>query len=488
MKALMLFVTAVIIFTLDAVAATKGIGPRPVSGDPEITYSDLYDNSYALIIGASNYRNGWPALASVSRELDELEALLRFKEFHVVRVDDPDAGQLKSSVEQFANKYGFDRKNRLLIYFSGHGYSTEDEDKGFLVPVDAPDPKKDRKGFLQRALSMNKIDGFAREVIANHVLFVFDSCFSGMIFKTRSLPKLPPVVKTSIQKPVRMYISSGSAGETVPAKSVFAKLFIEGIDGAADYNHDGYILGQELGMYLAETVPRYAHQTPQYDKIHEYELSRGDFVFFTQKLSYEESYHADTSGGEPTGDMIKIQRRQHKYEPEAPPAKLGLCNSFLAFGEDKLTQLFNIRTLEFENDKLPYYSYNVLKKQFENYLIREKPDNQNILELWQNGKLFGHVNISKEKYGDVAVWAFSVNGKILIGTSQGFFLIYNRQGLLERILQLESSPIVGMTAHQNTIAVSLANKTIYVWKNLESDSDIVDELMLVDSLQHDQRD
>jgi hypothetical protein len=54
----------------------------------------------------------------------------------------------------------------------------------------------------------------------------------------------------STSKPIRQFISAGSANQTVPAVSVFRPLFIRGINGAADLDEDGYVTGVELGMYL----------------------------------------------------------------------------------------------------------------------------------------------------------------------------------------------------------------------------------------------
>ena len=83
-----------------------------------------------------------------------------------------------------------------------------------------------------------------------------------------------------MSRPVRQFITAGSAGETVPAKSTFTPAFVEALQyGKGDLNQDGYISGTELGMYLQMEVPLYVEQTPQFGKITDYELSRGDFVF-----------------------------------------------------------------------------------------------------------------------------------------------------------------------------------------------------------------
>ncbi|MCK5070214.1 MAG: cytochrome c biogenesis protein ResB, partial [Desulfocapsa sp.] len=66
----------------------------------------------------------------------------------------------------------------------------------------------------------------------------------------------------------------------VPAISVFTPVFVDAITyGRGDLNKDGYISGTELGLYLQQEVPRHISQTPQYGKISDYLLSRGDFIF-----------------------------------------------------------------------------------------------------------------------------------------------------------------------------------------------------------------
>ena len=65
--------------------------------------------------------------------------------------------------------------------------------------------------------------------------------------------------------------------------STFTPALLDGIEqGLADYNQDGYVSGTELGLYLQSEVPKHARQTPQFGKIGDYDLSRGDFIFLAQ--------------------------------------------------------------------------------------------------------------------------------------------------------------------------------------------------------------
>ncbi len=238
---------------------------------------ELYRGSYALLIGASKYSE-WSHLPSIQGELDAVERALASTGFEVQRLVDPDADRLKRGVQDFINAFGYEPENRLLIYFSGHGYTVGE--KGFLLPVDIPLPEELQE-FRRRALPMTQVLAWAKDIEAKHALFVFDSCFSGSVFKSKNMPSAAErYVRKATSMPVRQFITAGSANEEVPAKSTFTPAFVAAIMGEGDLNEDGYITGSELGVHLAQTVPRFVDQTPQYGKIREYGLSRGDFVFF----------------------------------------------------------------------------------------------------------------------------------------------------------------------------------------------------------------
>lgn len=233
-------------------ARTKGI--KVVVKDKSGKKVALYKESHALIIGVSNYTAGWPKLESVPHEIDRVETALKRQGFHVVKVLDPDNRGLKSAFEDFIDRYGLDPQNRLLFFFSGHGYTRKGGKKGYLVPADAPDPRDDEKGFIRKSLGMGQVLTWARRIESKHALFAFDSCFSGTVFKAKALPGHPPHISDITSRPVRQFISAGSAGEEVPANSVFIPSFIRALEGKGDLDRDGYVTGTELGLYLHKKV------------------------------------------------------------------------------------------------------------------------------------------------------------------------------------------------------------------------------------------
>ena len=270
-----------LVWTCSALAAGRGIAlldELQANGQP------LYAESHALLVGVSDYGAGWSDLESVPNELAQVQAALQSQGFSVVKRIDPDADGLKDAFESFINQYGYAPDNRLLFYFAGHGHTWEDANQGYLVPADAPRPATDAGDpgpeFLRKALHMSQILAWSRQMTAKHALFLFDSCFSGTVFKTRSLSTHPPHIGRATVEKVRQFITAGSAGEEVPARSVFTPAFVDALTFKwGDLNGDGYITGMELGLYLQAKVPEHARQSPQFGKHPDYELSRGDFLF-----------------------------------------------------------------------------------------------------------------------------------------------------------------------------------------------------------------
>jgi formylglycine-generating enzyme required for sulfatase activity len=245
-----------------------------------------YSRSYALLIGESNYSQGWSSLGSVPTELKQVEQVLKDQGFVVEKALDLNAAQLRARFEQFINQYGFEAKHRLLFYFGGHGHTRQYHgyDKGYIVPIDAPHPSQDDKGFVQKAINMDQIYAWAKRIEVNHALFVFDSCFSGTILKVRSGEQAPAYINKATAEPVWQFITAGKADERVPAKSVFTPMFVDTLRlKKGDSNQDGYVTGFEVCYHLKTEVPKYRSQHPQCGTIKDYELSKGDFVFAVGK-------------------------------------------------------------------------------------------------------------------------------------------------------------------------------------------------------------
>lgn len=242
----------------------------------------FYKESYALVIGMSTYTNGWPNLPGVRRDMEEVQAVLEQHGFDVIVKMDLERNALEEVLDEFINAYGYDPDTRLVLYFASHGATRQlayGGEMGYIVPVDAPLPDEDERGFLAKAMDMQMIEVYARRIQARHALFVFDSCFSGSLFAiSRAAPEH---ITYKIANPVRQFLTSGSADEYVPDESVFRQQFIAALTGEGDLNGDGYVTGAELGIFLEDSVINYTRgaQHPQYGKIRDPHLDKGDVVF-----------------------------------------------------------------------------------------------------------------------------------------------------------------------------------------------------------------
>ncbi|MFZ8905455.1 MAG: DUF1566 domain-containing protein, partial [bacterium] len=71
----------------------------------------------------------------------------------------------------------------------------------------------------------------------------------------------------------------------MPDKSIFRRAFVDALDGKADYDQDGYLTGTELGAYIQKRTAEdwEGRLTPQYGKLQDPNLNKGDFVFELSK-------------------------------------------------------------------------------------------------------------------------------------------------------------------------------------------------------------
>jgi len=247
----------------------------------------LYKGSYALVVGNGKYSAGWDELSGALKDVEEIAAVLQRNGFQVTLIKDSNKTKFLDAFSDFTFNYGQEKDNQLLFYFAGHGCTQTlagGEELGYLVMVDSPLPEENAQGFDSKSVDMQYIVTVAKKIKSKHVLFMFDCCFSGTIlnFRTRVTPK---VISDSVKYPVRQFITAGRANEAVPDRSVFKQLFLEILEGKRDEPiEDGYLTGEELGLFLKNKVPQFnSYQHPQYGKIRDPNLDKGDFVFVLDK-------------------------------------------------------------------------------------------------------------------------------------------------------------------------------------------------------------
>ncbi len=254
---------------------------RDASGNSGLVVEEvrLYRASYALVIGNDNYTNGWPRLSMAVNDARIIAEELKRQGFDVTLKTDLKSAELDQALREFFIVKGDDAEARLFLWYAGHGDTENGE--GFLVPTDAPRADLGTK-FTLAALPMRRFGEYVRLAKAKHVYAVFDSCFAGTIFEAeRGLP--PRAITRATALPVRQFLTSGDASQTVFDNGTFRELFLRALRGeeGADANGDGFVTGTEIGLFLTDRITNLtrSRQTPRYGKLLDKDLDRGDFVF-----------------------------------------------------------------------------------------------------------------------------------------------------------------------------------------------------------------
>jgi hypothetical protein len=283
-----------------SISATRGI--QVIDRQGQSLY--LYKDYHAMVVGVSRYEK-WPDLPNAVKDAKEVAAGLKKSGFTVKLALDPTSRELRKILSDLVYEMGRENKRALLFYFAGHGETLELADGtalGYIVPSDCPLKSKDPVGFDSKAISMKDIEVLALKIKSRHLIMLFDSCFSGSLF---NMVRAAPVnISEKSALPVRQFITAGAAGEQVPDRSVFKVVFLQAITGDADLNKDGYVTGSELGMHIQQKVVNYSRgaQHPQYGKINNPKLDRGDFIFIPPKVP--EAKITGQSAAQETDDRI----------------------------------------------------------------------------------------------------------------------------------------------------------------------------------------
>ena len=107
---------------------------------------------------------------------------------------------------------------------------------------------------------------------------------------------------------MRQFITSGSADQEVPDISIFRRAFVDALEGSADFDKDGYLTGSELGTYIQKRTAEdwKGDLTPQYGKLQDPNLNKGDFVFKIRNPESKSSSNAATTNSDLTAQAWEV--------------------------------------------------------------------------------------------------------------------------------------------------------------------------------------
>jgi tetratricopeptide (TPR) repeat protein len=244
----------------------------------------LYGRSFAIVIGINHYEK-WPGLEFAVADANAVQNALQKTGFEdITLIMDKEATQRRILTELFHKlPEKVNRNDRVLFYFAGHGQTEAlpgGGKKGYIIPVDA-----ESDNYASTAISMEQIRSLSSRIVAKHIFYVMDSCYSGLGLNrsTGIWPGISDYLRKVSAIRVVQIITAGGQGEQVQEREghgLFTSYFLKAIGGEADLDQDNVVTGTELGAYLRPIVSNASGQaqTPLFGRLE----GEGEFLFFVK--------------------------------------------------------------------------------------------------------------------------------------------------------------------------------------------------------------
>ncbi|HIE29258.1 TPA: hypothetical protein EYP66_18455, partial [Candidatus Poribacteria bacterium] len=285
----------------------------------------MLPNRYAVIIGIQNYFD--PKIPNLKYAKSDAQAIYDiltdwkvggFPKENVKLLLDENATlyALKSALGVFLTRH-VGKDTTVFIYFAGHGCSdvappsksAEQLDK-YIAPYDA-----EMANLYATALPMEELAMIFDRMEAERVIFIADTCYSGMVggrtFQREGFRdvviEIDDIFLERLSGYGRVVITACQANELAMeldelGHGILTYYVLEGLKGNADLDGDGQITLMELYRYIADNVPVKAkeaggRQTP---------LLKGEIAGDFPLIGIEKTIKKS----EPLGEIqINLQRR-----------------------------------------------------------------------------------------------------------------------------------------------------------------------------------
>lgn len=225
------------------------------------------ENSFAIVIGISNYRD--EIIPNVKYAKSDAEILSRYlenvggiprKNMKLLTDDGVTKGDLEAYLEDWLPRR-VKKDSEVFIYFAGHGTPDPEGKEAFIVPYDGdPDFKSKLYPLKRMYASLNKLP-------AGQVVVMLDSCFSGAGGRSIIAEGARPIT-LSIENPVlaggKISVLAASTGSQISSDydrvkhGLFTYFLLKGMKGEADSDTNGKVELRELYEYIKENVEEIA--------------------------------------------------------------------------------------------------------------------------------------------------------------------------------------------------------------------------------------
>lgn len=233
---------------------------------------------FALIIGISDYDDVLiPDLDNLpTSDAEKLSNVLNtqytFLTNDVTLLKNPTRREIVIALDNLSQNAS--KNDNVLIFYAGHGHYDSENQIGYWLPKDAEMTNTSNWIYNDQLVASIK------KIKSKHTLLISDACFSGSIFKSRSinLQNAGEALKKKYELPSRKAITSGTL-KTVPNVSVFMKYLLDRLSNTPeDFTSAGQLF-QSIEIPVGNNSPT----TPQYGVIQNVGDEGGDFIFIRKK-------------------------------------------------------------------------------------------------------------------------------------------------------------------------------------------------------------
>jgi TolB-like protein len=227
---------------------------------------------HAIVISENQYQDpNISDLVEPKNDADKLVALLTSKYFFqaadITRLIDPTRADIYQAIEKKTKSLSID--DNLLVFYAGHGYWDEQLKMGYFLPADAQASSK------SNWISNADLSLYLSAIQSNHILLISDACFSGGIFKMRSLSDMDQGTSRLYSLKSRKAITSGNLKE-VPDNSILMRFLLKELE----QNQRPFLSSDKLFYSVRANILNNSTTQPMYGVIFGTGDEGGEFVFY----------------------------------------------------------------------------------------------------------------------------------------------------------------------------------------------------------------
>ena len=434
----------------------RGIGPSPSSDN---TPSNRGKN-WLLVIGIDEYKHHRPlsnAVADAEAFVSVMTTRYGFELLTPKPLLNSDATQ-KNIKKALGKCESLEDDDRLIVFYSGHGWYKKAAKLGYLVPCDAEDdPNSD---FIEVTSILN----IFKSVNARHILLVVDCCFGGSFGINRNVKvaQTQAMTEKKISKldtlKSRMFLSSGDiepvsdgliAGDNSPFTKPLVKILTE-IKASQMAFSEFFNLLQKETFWNAD-------QIPQYKVLQHLGHEDGELALYCTDLESEEEQayrelmekqsialmekfiraFRDSPRKTEVRELLKAKRAEEKWAKIKNSRHIEVFDEFIDdFPDSPLTQLAKqkIDELEFINE-----AEENAQKEKDRLAVIERKKREEEEQLWHlcESKRTPSVYLDKYPNGRFAVQAFNMKTAIEEAEKQKKIAEENAQKEKGRLVAIE---------------------------------------------------